>query len=264
METEDAVGCVYRLYPENGTAALMTVPDDVTGVLDVPAKVSDDKGREYQVTSFAADNMTSKGFSRGLTGVILPEGLTSVGSNAFEGCSRLTSVSLPSTLKKIGNSTFKGCSSLATLHVPDNVNSIGGSAFSGCSALTSIRLPSNLSRLQTDTFKNCRSLATVTVPENLGKTMPIDDTFSGCPSDLSFQVECKRTPSSTDQAAWQQRLGKFTNSAIQYVRKSALRVVEQQGEGNQGPTGTYDLQGLPAGEGHRGLVVEDGKLRIKK
>ena len=74
----------------------------------------------------------------GLTSLILPSNVTSIGYSAFYGCIRLTSLTLPSSVTEIGESAFEGCIRLASLTLPSSVTSIGKSAFEGCSGLTSI------------------------------------------------------------------------------------------------------------------------------
>ncbi len=44
-----------------------------------------------------------------LTGVVLPEGLKSIGPEAFRGCSNLRSVTLPSKLPEFGSGAFRDC-----------------------------------------------------------------------------------------------------------------------------------------------------------
>ncbi|MCI9502433.1 MAG: leucine-rich repeat protein, partial [Hungatella sp.] len=58
----------------------------------------------------------------GLTSVTLPEGLTSIGNNAFAGCSGLTSVTLPEGLTSIGYSVFYGCSGLTDVYYGGSKN----------------------------------------------------------------------------------------------------------------------------------------------
>jgi hypothetical protein len=49
----------------------------------------------------------------GLTGIInIPEGVTSIGSNAFRDCSGLISITIPEGVTSIGNNAFDGCSGL--------------------------------------------------------------------------------------------------------------------------------------------------------
>ena len=68
-------------------------------------------------------------------GVIVPEGVTSIGGGAFKGCSSLTSVTLPDSVTSIGDEAFRGCSNLTSVTLPEGETSIGNSAFSQCSSL---------------------------------------------------------------------------------------------------------------------------------
>ena len=64
--------------------------------------------------------------------------VTSIGSEAFRGCSGLTSIEIPAGVTSIGESAFYGCSGLKSIEIPAGVTSIGSEAFSDCSGLTSI------------------------------------------------------------------------------------------------------------------------------
>ena len=43
---------------------------------------------------------------RGVTEVVIPDGVTSIGNWAFIGCSSLTSVTIPDSVTSIGDSAF--------------------------------------------------------------------------------------------------------------------------------------------------------------
>ena len=64
--------------------------------------------------------------------VIIGDGVTTIGSSAFSGCSSLTSVTIGNSVTEIGGYAFSGCSSLTSLTIPNSVTDIGSSAFSGC------------------------------------------------------------------------------------------------------------------------------------
>merc|ERR1740124_1037057 len=80
----------------------------------------------------------------------LPFNMTSIGSQAFNGCSSLRSVTLPSTITTLGINLFKNCSLLASAHLPKNLAKIQLSVFQGCSQLTTI----NATSFSTTTFGN--------------------------------------------------------------------------------------------------------------
>ena len=103
----------------------------------------------------------------GLTSLILPSNVTSIGYSAFYGCIRLTSLTLPSSVTSIGSSAFEGCRSLPSLILPSSVTSIGSSAFYGCSGLTSLTLPSSVTSIDGRAFYGCSSLFGLTLPSSV-------------------------------------------------------------------------------------------------
>ena len=64
--------------------------------------------------------------------VIIGDGVTTIGSSAFSGCSSLTSLTIPNSVTDIGSSAFSGCSSLTSVTIGNSVTTIGYYAFSGC------------------------------------------------------------------------------------------------------------------------------------
>ena len=68
--------------------------------------------------------------------VILPETLTSIGYQAFSGCTQLSTIKMVQTIKKIGESAFKNCTSLKKLTLYKTVKTIGANAFAGATNLT--------------------------------------------------------------------------------------------------------------------------------
>jgi len=80
----------------------------------------------------------------GLTSIILPESLESIGASAFYDCDGLTSITLPESLESIGASAFYRCSGLTSVTLPDGVTSIGTEAFYGCKQVESIILPASV------------------------------------------------------------------------------------------------------------------------
>ena len=102
----------------------------------------------------------------GLEKLVIPEGVTEIGSEAFYGSS-LKEVVLPSTLTKIGNYAFSG-TKLTSVTLPTNVTDIGRSAFGDIDSLTSIVIPKNLTN-GSEAFSGSKNLSTIHFEEGLTK-----------------------------------------------------------------------------------------------
>lgn len=70
-------------------------------------------------------------FFRNVVDVVLPNGVEYIGRVAFEGCSKLESINLPEGLISIGECAFMYCTSLESVHLPSTIEEIGRSAFYG-------------------------------------------------------------------------------------------------------------------------------------
>ena len=66
----------------------------------------------------------------------IPEGVKSIKSAAFKGCTSIMEVTLPESLSYIGSTAFKNCNSLVSINIPEGVTEIGYYAFEHCKSLT--------------------------------------------------------------------------------------------------------------------------------
>ncbi len=66
----------------------------------------------------------------------LPEGLTVIPEDLFNGCTSLESIVIPTTITRIGEAAFEGCVKLASISIYASVVEIGANAFANCPNLT--------------------------------------------------------------------------------------------------------------------------------
>ena len=64
--------------------------------------------------------------------VIIPDNVTEIGSDAFEGRKNLTSIDIPNNVKYIQSGAFAYCTFLKTVHIPDNISHINNWTFMHC------------------------------------------------------------------------------------------------------------------------------------
>ena len=139
----------------------------------------------------------------GFTGpYVIPDTVTEILINAFNGCGELTSVTFPNGLTTIRNYAFYNCEKLASVSIPKNVTTIGTDAFNGCKAMLAIdvaldntnyssdgrvlfnkdkttlmrcpggftgpyTIPDSVTRVSTNAFYDCGELASVTIPDSV-------------------------------------------------------------------------------------------------
>ena len=99
--------------------------------------------------------------------VEISDGVTSIGSEAFYGYSRLTSITIPNSVTSIGNEAFMYCSSLTSITIPDSVTDIGYQVFTCCRSLTSVTIPNSVTSIGEDAFYECSSLTSITIPNSV-------------------------------------------------------------------------------------------------
>ena len=115
-----------------------------------------------------ADEIESEAFKncKGLTSVEIPEGITVIGSHAFER-SGLNSVTIPEGVTEIGEHAFSDCKSLRSVRIPDTVERIGKNAFAGCENLRIVQIPEMITHIERATFAGCTKLREITIPEGV-------------------------------------------------------------------------------------------------
>ncbi|MBR6918363.1 MAG: leucine-rich repeat domain-containing protein [Clostridia bacterium] len=112
--------------------------------------------------------------------VVVEEGCTGIGTNAFYNFGTVREVFFPKTLKKIGARAFSKCSSLAWIKLPEKLETMGEEAFSYCDSLTKVSIGNNLMKIADKAFFHDTALTSLTIApgcRNIGVSA-----FSGCSS----------------------------------------------------------------------------------
>lgn len=93
----------------------------------------------------------------------IPEGIETIGVNAFEGCSSLTGVTFSSSVSTLKDYAFTGCTNLVYLRNFGNtkVTSIGKYAFQSTAINDDVVFPITLSKVEAYAFANCEDLGNV-------------------------------------------------------------------------------------------------------
>ena len=98
--------------------------------------------------------------------LVVEDGITSIGNDAFSDCESLVSAELAEGITSIGDGTFTACRDLEKINIPNSVTSIGYDAFYSCWALTSLELPSGLSKLESSAV-SFTAIKELTVPHGV-------------------------------------------------------------------------------------------------
>jgi len=85
-------------------------------------------------------------FPPGRGNYVIPNGVTSIGGQAFYNCTRLTNVIIGNSVTNIGSGAFSACSNLTRLTIPASVINLGYAAFYGSSRLTNFTFLGNAPR----------------------------------------------------------------------------------------------------------------------
>ncbi|MCM8871999.1 MAG: leucine-rich repeat domain-containing protein [Paludibacteraceae bacterium] len=158
---------------------LIKCPDGKTGSVTIP----------NSVTSVGEEAFRG---CTGLTSVTIPNSVTSIGFWAFLDCTGLTSITIPNSVTSIGNSAFYRCTGLTSVTISNSVTSIGSSVFSGCTGLTSVTIPNSVTSIGELAFYDCTGLTSITIPNSV--TSIGDWAFNNCTGLTSMTVEATNPP----------------------------------------------------------------------
>lgn len=118
--------------------------------------------------------------------IVIPETyngkpVTSIGSRAFFGCSRLTSITIPDSVTSIGEKAFSSCGRLTSIIYTGDIASWCGISREGDSLLDAngllyigekelngdLIIPNNVMSIRDGAFSDCRGLTSITIPNGV-------------------------------------------------------------------------------------------------
>ena len=121
-----------------------------------------------------------------LKNIIIPKGITIVAGGAFQGCESLESIVIPEGVNAIESDLFYGCSNLKNVTIPETATYIGNYAFYQCSSLKNITIPKGVKSIWWAAFNECSGLESVIIPEGVKKISEFS--FAECSSLKSVTI----------------------------------------------------------------------------
>lgn len=94
--------------------------------------------------------------------VVIPDGIISIGANAFTNCNKVTEVYVPGSVTVIDSNAFYNCASLEKLTISEGLEKLGVNVIMSCPSLTELTLPSTL-KSAVSIVSDCKNLKKLTL-----------------------------------------------------------------------------------------------------
>lgn len=90
--------------------------------------------------------------------VVIEDGITAIGSGAFQALKNLEEVTIVDSVEVIGKDAFNSCEALRSVSLGQGLRELGEGAFGYCFALTEITIPAGVRRIGPQAFVGCTAL----------------------------------------------------------------------------------------------------------
>ena len=161
--------------------------------------------------------------------VVINDGVTTVGKNAFQSCAQLTSVTLPATgLLSIGDVAFYHCDALSSIDIPEGVADIGYNAFGFC-ALTTFQVPASVKNIGESALYQCAALSAVAVTDGNTAYSALDGVLFDHDQTLLICYPAQKAPTEYALPETVQKVGNYAFHYNPKLQKVTFPEVENGG-----------------------------------
>ena len=153
---------------------------------------------------FGDEFITALSFSRA-------DKLSTIGVNAFNGCTNIQTIEIPSWIEAISFGSFQNCTSLIDLTIDEGISEIPAQCFYGCTALQQVDIPKTVSEIGDRAFTNCSLLRSVTIPDTVDTIAA--NAFDGCDN---IVIYCTKNSYARQYAA-ENKIAYFVTDTAMFV-----------------------------------------------
>ena len=123
-----------------------------------------------KIIDSAIKDIPSKAFmGNNFKNIVIPEGIETIGEDAFKDCYLLQRIELPSSIKSIEAGAFQRCLSLKEVIIKGDIKTIPCRMLADCPKLERVVLPEGLLSIGEDAFANDQLLRDINIPHSVVK-----------------------------------------------------------------------------------------------